>query len=258
MDKKQFELLEELIPNKEKRDNHIKYMESNKFLEKLFYNGTLEMLEPLIDKSQNTLYFCIEDNAEIVANDLEFWNVLVEYICRIEKQKQSLLINFGTKDNVFNKVLSTRFKCPYCLAGAELDERQNHFVCHYSQQFDFPLINLTFHDNQYTNLKAIINSFIENGVKSIFLRNVKLSDENVRFLEELQKLAEENKIVLVAHIKQNSKNLDSLKSLKNLIYIKNKRDENSKKFVHYFENVNGEISKYYTRDLRTCQITYSK
>ena len=115
----------------------------------------IELLEPLIRKDVPFLHLCTKESSK---DDFEFWHIVVDELQR-GKLSKKLLINFGTKDNIFNKVLCFRFRLPYSLLDPRsrnnMNDNQEYFAYHYSHGFTFPLISINFYKENLINISKI-------------------------------------------------------------------------------------------------------
>ncbi len=204
----------------------------------------LDILNPIIDKTQNTLYLFTELKQD---NDIEFFNILVDMITFSNKtNKKALLISFANKDNVYARYLETRYHLQYNIDTTNHDDTID-FAIRHTIEHPPKLISLNIHDRQINNLKCLIDSFIENDIDKVFIRNFDITQDNLKLLENLQQLAIENKLMLVVQFRA-SKNLELLNqyNLNNIINIKQTHLQDM--LVYYFENENQEKSKYYQLD----------
>lgn len=205
----------------------------------------LDILNPIIDKTQNTLYLLTELKRD---NDIEFFNILVDMITFSNKtNKKALLISFANKDNVYTRYLETRYHLQHKVDLTNYNDGNIDFAIKHSIENPPKLISLNIHDRQINNLKCVIDSFVENDIDKVFIRNFDITQDNLKLLENLQQLAIENKLMLVVQFRA-SKNLDLLKNhkLKNIINIKQTHLQDM--LVYYFENEKQERSQYYQLD----------
>lgn len=205
----------------------------------------LDILNPIIDKAQNTLYFLTELKQD---NDIEFFNILVDMITFSNNtSKKALLISFANKDNVYTRYLETRYHLQYNIDLTNYNNETIDFAIRHTIEHPPKLISLNIHDKQINNLKSVIDSFVENDIDKIFIRNFDITQGNLKLLENLQQLAIENKLMLVVQFRA-SKNLELLKQYKlnNIINIKQTHLQDL--LVYYFENEKQEKSQYYKLD----------
>lgn len=212
---------------------------------------SLDILNPLINKTQNTLYLY----TELLRNsDNEFFSILVDTIAFSNKSnKKALLISFANKDNVYTRYLETRYHLPQNIDITNSCDDMIDFAIRHSIEYPPKLISLNIHDKQINNLRCVIDSFIKNDIDKVFIRNFEITTSNLQFLVELQRLAIENKLMLVVQFRA-SKNNELLKeySLNNVINIKQTKLNN--KLVFYFENEKREKSQYYQLDFEKSKI----
>ena len=205
----------------------------------------LDILKPIINEQQNTLYFLTELKKD---NDIEFFNVLVDMITVSNKtNKKALLVSFANKDNVYTRYLETRYHLKYNIDLTNYNDGIIDFAIKHTIEHPPKLISLNIHDRQINDLKCVIDSFIKNDIDKVFIRNLDITQDNLQLVEYLQQLAAENKLMLVVQFRA-CKNTEIIKqyNLKNIINIKQTYLKNL--LVYYFENKNQERSQYYQLD----------
>ena len=190
----------------------------------------------------NPLFLCSSYSCRY--DDFEFWDIFTRNL-RLEPQQKKLLINFGTKDNVFNKVLCFMFGLPYYLERSNMDDNQEYFACHYSQGYTFPLISLNLYED-FDGIYNIIESLIESGVREVYFRSLILSEKSLAFLNALETKYLNSGLKIIVHVRYKESTMVST-SMKNCIFIKEKTI--GEKVYHNVSNDKG-IEKKYMCDLK--------
>lgn len=234
----------------QKEIERIKNRDKNSIFQNMSHFKTISLIEPVIDITKNILIFCTECGRD---NDMEFWNILVDILSfGAHKEKDNLLISFNKNDNVYNMFLATRFNLPVDFDNQSSDYKIE-FAKRYLIEHPLKLVSINIYNKDFENLESVLQTFIDNNVENIFLKNIVITSQNIKIIEYLQQLAQQKKINLVVLFKiKENQDLSLLNNLKNLLFIKHKKIKNNK--TYYFENIKKEKSQHYKIDLKTSSL----